>query len=60
METFYYMQSITHNFFISSLMEEDESQLYLRVLAILREYCIFAQWNYSKQNGNQAITSKFS
>lgn len=46
------------NGYIFSLIEEDESQLYLRVLAILREYCIFAQWNYSKQNDNQAITSK--
>lgn len=42
-----------------SLLEEDESQLYLRILALLREYCIFAQWNYSKaEGGDHLITSK--
>ncbi|KAJ8941892.1 hypothetical protein NQ318_001747 [Aromia moschata] len=41
---------------VKSLMQEDESQLYLRILALLREYCIFAQWNYSKADGEHAIT----
>nr|XP_023029224.1 uncharacterized protein LOC111517340 [Leptinotarsa decemlineata] len=44
---------------VKSLLEEDESQLYLRVLALLREYCIFAQWNYSKSDGDHCITRLF-
>ncbi|CAG9816498.1 unnamed protein product [Phaedon cochleariae] len=44
---------------VRSLLEEDESQLYLRVLALLREYCIFAQWNYSKCDKDHAITRLF-
>ncbi|XP_056645374.1 putative autophagy-related protein 11 [Diorhabda sublineata] len=44
---------------VKTLLEEDESQLYLRVLALLREYCIFAQWNYSKSEGKRLITRLF-
>lgn len=44
---------------VKTLLEEDESQLYLRVLALLREYCIFAQWNYSKSEGKRLITKLF-
>ncbi|KAJ8926922.1 hypothetical protein NQ314_020774 [Rhamnusium bicolor] len=44
---------------VKSLMQEDESQLYLRILAILREYCIFAQWNYSKSDEEHTITKLF-
>ncbi|CAH1955558.1 unnamed protein product [Acanthoscelides obtectus] len=43
---------------VKELIEDDESQLYLRIVALLREYCIFAQWNYSK-GGNHAITKLF-
>ncbi|XP_050497472.1 uncharacterized protein LOC114339115 isoform X3 [Diabrotica virgifera virgifera] len=40
---------------VRSLIQEDESQLYLRVLALLREYCIFAQFNYTKEVGQTYI-----
>ncbi|KAJ8980719.1 hypothetical protein NQ317_019214 [Molorchus minor] len=51
------LQHYMHLF--NSLRQEDESQLYLRVLALLREYCIFAQWNYSKTDGERCITKLF-
>ncbi|KAG5898856.1 hypothetical protein JTB14_014283 [Gonioctena quinquepunctata] len=44
---------------VNSLLEEDASQVYLRVLALLREYCIFAQWNYTKYDGDHSITRLF-
>ncbi|XP_028141077.1 uncharacterized protein LOC114335109 [Diabrotica virgifera virgifera] len=43
---------------VRSLIQEDKSQLYLRVLALLREYCIFAQWNYTKQEGEDHLITK--
>ncbi|CAG9855308.1 unnamed protein product [Phyllotreta striolata] len=43
---------------VKSLLEEDESQLYLRILALLREYCIFAQWNYTKCDGEEHLITK--
>nr|CAH7761108.1 unnamed protein product [Callosobruchus chinensis] len=43
---------------VKELIDDDESQLYLRIVALLREYCIFAQWNYSK-GGDHAITKLF-
>ncbi|KAJ8923728.1 hypothetical protein NQ315_010309 [Exocentrus adspersus] len=44
---------------VKSLIQEDASQLYLRVIALLREYCIFAQWNYTKSDGEHTITKLF-
>ncbi|CAH1121443.1 unnamed protein product [Ceutorhynchus assimilis] len=40
---------------INCLRTEDESQLWLRVFTLLREYCIFAQWHYSHNDKEEAL-----
>ncbi|KAH1029964.1 uncharacterized protein LOC109540953 [Dendroctonus ponderosae] len=43
---------------INCLREDDESQVWLRIFTLLREYCIFAQWHYS-QNDKEEPLKKF-
>lgn len=41
-----------------SLREDDESQVWLRIFTLLREYCIFAQWHYSQNDKEEPLKSK--
>lgn len=47
-----------YNCLIFSLRKEDESQVWLRIFTLLREYCIFAQWHYSQNDKEEALKSK--
>ncbi|XP_030748295.1 reticulocyte-binding protein 2 homolog a-like isoform X2 [Sitophilus oryzae] len=44
---------------LDRLKEEDESQVWLRIFTLLREYCIFAQWHYSQNFDEHALTKFF-
>ncbi|XP_076261851.1 uncharacterized protein LOC143197350 isoform X1 [Rhynchophorus ferrugineus] len=44
---------------LNYLRKEDESQLWLRIFTILREYCIFAQWHYSQNDEEHALMRFF-
>ncbi|CAH0561800.1 unnamed protein product [Brassicogethes aeneus] len=44
---------------VTILLEADESQFYIRLFALLREYCIFAHWNFSKSSDKEnSVTIK--
>ncbi|XP_060515944.1 uncharacterized protein LOC132695608 isoform X2 [Cylas formicarius] len=44
---------------VDNLKKEDESQVWLRVFTLLREYCIFAQWHYTKNCEEHALLKFF-
>ncbi|XP_050313652.1 LOW QUALITY PROTEIN: uncharacterized protein LOC126748442 [Anthonomus grandis grandis] len=45
---------------ITCLRMEDESQLWLRIFTLLREYCIFAQWHFSQHDYEEALKKFFA
>lgn len=44
---------------LDCLRREDESQVWLRIFTLLREYCIFAQWHYSQNDEEHALMKFF-
>ncbi|KAL1493317.1 hypothetical protein ABEB36_011394 [Hypothenemus hampei] len=45
---------------VNCLRLEDESQVWLRIFSLLREYCIFAQWHYSQNDKEEALKKFFA
>ncbi|XP_066157943.1 uncharacterized protein [Euwallacea fornicatus] len=45
---------------LNYLRVEDESQVWLRIFTLLREYCIFAQWHYSQNDKDEALKKFFA
>lgn len=44
---------------VTYLRTQDESQVWMRVFTLLREYCIFAQWHYSHSDKDDQPLKRF-